>query len=165
MNQLKKVELKLLRSMFDCSSKLLEDSVFPLNYRLHIFKTISDIEQKTTGFIMPLTFKEKQLIMLLHETYHVRNRFMVVKGILNPFEMFKVDCLFSKLLYKLDIKLNFCPVCKNVYVIKYGSKAEARKNKDNIGLEQFLTGICTHECWEKLFKEKKKEKRHKIEVK
>jgi len=43
---------------------------------------------------------------------------------------------------------HFCPNCKEWYEPKYDSKQEAKQHNDSIGAEQYITGICTDECWD-----------------
>ena len=44
---------------------------------------------------------------------------------------------------------NFCPNCKESYVPTFPTKEAAFATDDLTAREQWLTGICSDECWDK----------------
>ena len=43
--------------------------------------------------------------------------------------------------------IHICPKCTTKYKTSYRSYKIAKKAKDDDGIEQFLSGICSDKCW------------------
>ena len=42
----------------------------------------------------------------------------------------------------------FCPNCQKHYGPLFSSKEEAVESKDPVAVEQWISGICSDECWD-----------------
>lgn len=42
---------------------------------------------------------------------------------------------------------HICPECKESYEPDFDSKEDAKEYGDNYQVEQYITGLCSDECW------------------
>lgn len=50
--------------------------------------------------------------------------------------------------YETDMNENhICPNCKKSYKPDFDSKEEAKKYGEKYQIEQYITGLCSDECW------------------
>lgn len=42
---------------------------------------------------------------------------------------------------------HICPNCKDAYSPEYESKSSAKESGDKEAVEQYISGLCSTECW------------------
>jgi len=63
-------------------------------------------------------------------------------------KMFDDDTPEMKAHKSIGEEKHFCPNCEEWYEPEYDSKEEAKRHNDSTGAEQYITGICSDECWD-----------------
>lgn len=43
---------------------------------------------------------------------------------------------------------HICPNCEEAYEPNFDSKSKAKEHGDEVDREQYITGICSQDCWD-----------------